>query len=177
MKKRSFLILFWCGLFIAGVAAADDPPTSGPAALRSLERGSWKAILKAHQGEPTIVHFWGLTCGPCRTEMPLWGAWLKNNPTASLVTINADLVQNAPEMVEDFLGKSGLSLAENWTFDDNFVERLRFEVDPQWQGEIPFTLLIGPEGAIRRIDGVADLAEISAWLSSAPKPSGIHAPH
>ncbi len=168
MKKLLLLILLGCASFAAAAPVEDAAPK--PAAIQSFVRGSWKSILSAHKGRPAIVHFWGLTCGPCRTEMPDWGAWLKQHPTAPLITINADLVQSAPVAVGDFLDKSGLSRAENWSFDEDFVERLRFEVDPQWQGEIPFTLLIEPDGAAKRIDGVADMAEISAWLGSAAKP-------
>ncbi len=32
------------------------------------------------------------------------------------------------------LAQTGLAPAENWTFGDGFVERLRYEIDPQWKG-------------------------------------------
>jgi hypothetical protein len=87
-----------------------------------------------------------------------------------LVTINADMVQDAPEAAQEFLAKSGLSNAENWIFDDSFVERLRYEIDPKWQGEIPVTLLIGSNGSIRRIEGSAKLPEVSTWLNQQQAP-------
>ena len=87
-----------------------------------------------------------------------------------LVTINADMVQDAPEAAQEFLAKSGLSNAENWIFDDSFVERLRYEIDPKWQGEIPVTLLIGSDGSIRRIEGSAKLPEVSTWLNQQQEP-------
>ena len=34
--------------------------------------GSWQALRQAHDGRPTIMHFWGLTCGPCLVELPEW---------------------------------------------------------------------------------------------------------
>jgi hypothetical protein len=40
------------------------------------------------------------------------------------------------------LAQTGLATAENWTFGDGFIERLRYEIDPRWQGEIPRTVLI-----------------------------------
>ena len=66
--------------------------------------------------------------------------------------------------------KSGLSNAENWIFDNNSVERLRYEIDPKWQGEIPVTLLIGSDGSIRRIEGSAKLPEVSTWLNQQQEP-------
>jgi hypothetical protein len=49
---------------------------------------------------------------------------------------------------------------------DGFVERLRYEIDPQWRGEIPRTMLIARDGATTVIDGVADLKRVRAWLDA-----------
>ena len=132
--------------------------------VRQFVRGSWQDIRKAHAGRPTVVHFWGLTCGPCRTEMPAWGNLLRERHDLDLVVINADLVPNEPGAVSAMLAQTGLAAAENWTFGDGFVERLRYEIDPQWQGDIPRTLLIARDGSVTTIEGVADLNEIAGWL-------------
>lgn len=157
MRRRLHTALLIGALLIPAVAQAQD--------VKSFVRGSWKSIIQSRANEPMIVHFWGLTCGPCRQEMAAWGKLLAQTPNLRLVTINADMVQDAPEAVSDFLEKSGLSQAENWIFDDGFAERLRYEVDPKWQGEIPVTLLIGSDGATQRIEGVAPMADIRRWLN------------
>jgi hypothetical protein len=69
------------------------------------------------------------------------------------------------------LRRTGLARAENWSFSDSFVERLRFEIDPQWQGQIPITFLIAPDGSATPIEGVADPADIRAWLDGQAKPA------
>lgn len=134
--------------------------------LRPFGRASWEEIRNAHAGQSLVVHFWGVTCGPCRTEMPLWGKFMRERPNMHLVMIDADLVPNDPTAVETVLKQSGLSSAENWIFNDDFVERLRYEIDPHWHGEIPLTLLIAPDGATNTIEGVADLTKVGAWLDS-----------
>jgi hypothetical protein len=48
------------------------------------------------------------------------------------------------------VGSDGIAAAENWTFNDDFVERLRYEIDPRWRGEIPRTLLITRDGSTRQ---------------------------
>ena len=156
-------------LLLALLVLALPPSSIGSAAtdgLRSFVRGSWNEIRKAHVGQPTVVHFWGLTCGPCRVEMPNWGKLLQERPYLNLVVINADLVPNEPGAVSAMLAQTGLAPAENWTFGDGFVERLRYEIDPQWQGEIPRTLLIAHDGTTTVIEGVADLARVKAWLEA-----------
>lgn len=138
--------------------------------LKSFVRGSWQAIVLAHAGHPFIVHFWGLSCAPCRTEMPAWGKLLAERPDLPLVTINADIIPDAPGEAAAFLAKSGLSNAENWIFDESFVARLRYEIDPEWQGEIPITFLIGRNGAIQKVEGAARMPEVAAWLAEEERP-------
>ena len=139
------------------------PASAGPADLKPFGRGSWREILRSHAGRPTIVHFWGVTCGPCKVELPLLGTFMKDHPAIDMVTISADLVPDLPDATRSTLEKSGLSLAENWIFDDGFVERLRFEIDPGWQGDIPRTLLITREGMMTTLEGSADMAEVEKW--------------
>ena len=134
--------------------------------IRSFNRGSWQEILHAHAGRPTIVHFWGLTCGPCRVEMPQWGKLLRERTDLNLVVIDADLIPNQVEDASDMLAKTGLAGAENWIFSDPFTERLRFEIDPSWHGEIPRTMLIARDGKATVIEGVADTAQVRLWLDS-----------
>jgi thiol-disulfide isomerase/thioredoxin len=153
------LLIAMIALPSATAGARDD--------IHAFGRGSWQQIREAHAGKPFIVHFWGVTCGPCRAEMPQWGRFLNEREDLRLVTVDADLVPNAPTAVEAMLAESGLSArAENWMFSDDFVERLRYEIDPHWQGEIPRTVLIAADGTTTALEGVADFAEIRAWLDA-----------
>ena len=138
------------------VAAGDQKP---------FVTGSWAEILGVAKGRPTIVHFWGLTCGPCRTEMPEWGK-LPAEIKARLIVIHAERAPARLDSVGAFLTSSGLDGVESWYFADRFQERLRFEIDPGWQGETPMTLLIAADGARRSIVGPADLAELRNWLDA-----------
>lgn len=157
--KRWFLLMAWLCLVLAPTVTSSAPLDD----LHDFVRGSWRELRQAHAGQPLIVHFWGVTCGPCRAEMPQWGQFLKQHPGLPLVMIDADLVPNDADAVKTMLAQSGLSSAENWMFDDDFVERLRYEIDPRWQGDIPRTLLIARDGTTTTIEGVADLAKVSAW--------------
>jgi thiol-disulfide isomerase/thioredoxin len=165
--KKWLLLLLLIGLTLAPAMRS----SSAVDGLHPFGRGAWQEIRKAHAGQPLVVHFWGVTCGPCRTEMPQWGKFLEEHADLHLVMIDADLVPNLPGAVKTMLEQSGLAAAENWMFDDDFVERLRYEIDPQWQGEIPRTLLIAPDGTMTTIEGVADLDKIRIWLDRQAPPS------
>lgn len=144
------------------LALAMPAPAQDPSQLRPFGRGSWQQLMKTHAGRPTIVHLWGVTCGPCKVEMPQLGAFMKEHPDIDMVTISADVVPDLPAATHAMLERSGLSQAENWIFD-GFADRLRFEIDPTWQGDIPRTLLITREGDMTTIEGAADMADLKAW--------------
>ena len=160
MRFSALASLTALALFATVVSAA----TEGE--LRPFKRGSWQEIRRAHAAQPIVVHFWGLTCGPCRVEMPKWGRLLQERPDLKLIAIDADLIPNEASQVSEMLAKTGLASAENWMFADDFVERLRFEINPRWRGEIPMTLLIARDGKIITIEGMADPAEVRAWLDA-----------
>jgi thiol-disulfide isomerase/thioredoxin len=145
---------------LAGLAMADA--TIG---IKPFERGSWQAIRQAHAGRPTLVHFWGVTCGPCKVELPQLGKFAKLHPGVDVVMIDADLVPNTPAAVKAMVTQAGLASAESWAFGDTFAERLRYEIDPKWQGDIPRTVLIGKDGSARTIEGSAEAADLEKWAA------------
>ena len=140
------------------------PAAEAPSELKPFVRGSWQEVLRSHKGRPTLVHFWGVTCGPCKVELPLLGQFMKEHSDLDVVMISADLIPNLPGAARAMLEKAGLSSAENWLFNDGFVERLRFEIDPAWQGEIPRTLLIARDGTVTTIEGSAEIPDLEKWL-------------
>lgn len=156
MMRRLAAILL--GLLVLAPAALGAPP-----ALKPFERGSWQRLLAQHAGRPTLVHFWGVTCGPCKVELPQLGRFMNDHPGIDVITISADLVPNLASATQSMLDKAGLGSAENFIFSDGFVERLRFEIDPAWQGDIPRTILISGDGHITTIEGSADTAELEKW--------------
>jgi thiol-disulfide isomerase/thioredoxin len=137
--------------------------------LKSFERGSWQQILRIHSGRPMLVHFWGVTCGPCKVELPELGEFVKRNPSVDVVTIDADLVPNSEAASLSMLQAAGLSSAENWTFSDGFAERLRYEIDPAWQGDIPRTILISRNGDMVTIEGATEPAMLQRWSDNQVK--------
>ena len=156
MKRHLFAGIFLVAFQLP--AARSEAPQ-----LKPFVRGSWQQVLNSHAGRPTLVHFWGVTCGPCKVELPLLGKFMKGHPAVDMVTISADLAPDQPGAAQSMLAKSGLSSAENWIFNDGFVERLRFEIDPGWQGDIPRTLLISRDGKITTIEGSAEMTDVEKW--------------
>jgi thiol-disulfide isomerase/thioredoxin len=130
---------------------------------RPFVRGSWQEIRQEHSGRPMIVHFWGLTCGPCLVELPQWGEFIRDRPAAEIVMVAADPVVEGAPAIASMLAKAGCSDVESWMFTDPFTERLTYEIDPQWGGELPYTLLVGRDGSTTGILGKADFSQMREW--------------
>ncbi len=130
---------------------------------RSFVRGSWQELRQEHVGRPMIVHFWGVTCGPCLAELPRWGEFIREKPGVDIVMVAADPVVVEASAVAGLLAKAGCAAAESWTFADPFTDRLNYEVDPSWAGELPYTLLVGAEGSVTLMLGAVTFSELHAW--------------
>jgi thiol-disulfide isomerase/thioredoxin len=153
-------VMFAAALLLASLPAA---PASEKSKLKPFERGSWHQLLHSHSGHAVVVHFWGVTCGPCKVELPQLGEFMKQHPAIDVVTIDADLVPNSDAAALSMLQDAGLSSADNWMFGDGFAERLRYEIDPSWQGDIPRTVLISRNGNITTIEGSAEPSALQKW--------------
>lgn len=154
--RWSLLLALLLSLTSLSVAEAAEP--------LSFERGSWAKLRAAHAGQPIVVHLWGLTCGPCLVELPAWGKLQAERADLKLVLVSADPLPQDPARVSATLTRAGLANSESWTFTDRFYERLRYEIDPTWAGELPRTVMIDRDGKVQVLPGVADLSTVRAWL-------------
>ncbi|WP_162785481.1 TlpA family protein disulfide reductase [Polynucleobacter necessarius] len=130
--------------------------------MKPYQTGNWKAIVKTEQSAPLAVHFWGVTCPACVKEMPQWGQFIKNNPGTKIIFIQVDDVSQ--EVIKKMLSKAGLDNANNYYVVAPFDERLRYEIDPQWHGETPTTILIDSKGRTSRKTGLIDFKQLKTIL-------------
>lgn len=126
------------------------------AELKEFMPGSWAGILRARQSEPMLVNFW--------SELPMLGELRRRHPGLRIVMVAADDIAEA-EAVMAALDAAGLSAADNWIFADSFVEKLRYEIDPTWLGELPRTLY-DTDGRFEVITGRLAPEAVQAWAAS-----------
>ncbi len=158
MKLRYLTALFLLLLPIR-LSAGDEQ------GLQEFRSGSFGEILQSAKGRPAIIHFWGATCAPCLVELPDWGKFAATRPDANVNIVHAEPMPHNRRLVTEILAKSGLAHARNWAFGEDSHERLRFEIDPEWQGELPMTVLLAANGERRVIMGPAEFDEIQHWLA------------
>lgn len=151
---RAFALAIFC-LAAGGAFALDFKP---------YERGAFSQLVKAHAGRPLIIHFWSVTCPPCLAELPQWAQMLADKKNVDIVFINTDGDEDRPRAAAR-AEKAGLGKAAHYGFSDDFVEKLYFEADSSWRGELPFTALVAPDGAVTAVTGAVDDPLVVNWLA------------
>jgi hypothetical protein len=163
VRLASILVaLFVAVLPVASPAAS---PEAAQTAARPFDAESLKQILDAHKDRPLIVHFWGLTCSNCMAELKDWGAFTRAHPDATLVLVNWDQRGARPAEISPALQKAGLGSASSFALGKGFEEKLRFAVDRDWMGELPYTRLIAGDGSATAFSGPADFEQLGSWLA------------
>jgi len=158
MKQYCLTLLTTLFLSLGGSALADTDT------LKPYQAGNWKSIIKSANGGPIAINFWGVTCPSCVKEMPQWGQFIKNNPNAKVVFIQVDDVSQ--DAMKKMLDKAGLDKANNYYIAGPFDERLRFEIDPQWHGETPTTIMIDKNGKATRKTGLVDFQKLQSAIGA-----------
>ena len=151
---------------LAAVLCAAAPLSVGlpvHAELLPYAPGQWQTLLDSRQGKPLLVHFWGFSCPPCIDELPAWADFVRAHPSQNAVFIEVDPM--AEEMTRSTLTSARLIDADNRANVTYFDEYFRYEIDPQWFGELPVTLLIDANGKVRKLRGTADFAAIDRWAA------------
>ena len=158
MKRRLLAAIF----LFASLAAA--PAAETPSELKPFVRGSWQEMLRSHAGRPTLVHFWGVTCGPCKVELPLLGKFMKDNAEVDVVTISADLVPNLPGAARAMLEKAGLGAGGELDFQPTALSNASDSRSTRPGRAISRArCLIARDGTVTTIEGSAEIPDLEKW--------------
>jgi len=152
MKALALAMTMMC---MAGIAEAMEP----------FVRGSQQAIESAHGGRPFVLSLWSLDCVHCRDDLALLGKLGAKYPALPVVLVATD----TPERLDDLQGvlaRYRLGGVSSWVFADSFVERLRYEVDPKWFGELPRTYFYDANGKRTAVSGKLDEREVEEWIKT-----------
>lgn len=140
------------------------PPVLLAAEVRPFVSGSMAAITARQADEPLIVSFWSIDCPPCYKELDLWRALSRRYPALDLVLVSTDAPAAGAE-VNRVLRQRGVAHLESWQFAISEVQRLRYEIDRRWYGELPRSYFFSPDGDVSAVSGVIDDEQVDAWLA------------
>lgn len=143
----------------------------GESAPRPFVSGSLPAITAPRTGRAFLLNLWSLNCPPCRSELALLARLVRDHPRFDLVLIAADAPADA-EKVQRVLAERGLSGVESWIFGEANPQRLRYEIDAGWYGELPRNYFYDPAHDRISVSGVLKEEQLSAWIAAVERQTG-----
>ena len=134
---------------------ANEPVSITPADTNALQ-----ALRKNDSAKFRLVNFWATWCAPCVAEFDEFVTInrMYRHRDFELVTVSLNRPEEQNQVLE-FLQKHQAS-NRNLIFASAERDPLMNAFDPQWQGEVPYTVLLDPEGKVvyRETDSVDALA-------------------
>jgi thiol-disulfide isomerase/thioredoxin len=129
-------------------------------------------IRAAHAGRPFVLALWSLTCSHCQEELAQLGQLQRRHPELNVVLISTDTPDEAQALTAT-LARHGLARAEAWVYADGYAERLRYEIDPRWGGELPRTYFFDRAHAVTARSGALAPAELERWTITPVAPTAM----
>lgn len=120
-----------------------------PVDLEEIDVKGVKELVKNEGSEKLrMINIWATWCGPCITEFPelIIIDRMYRRRAFEFITISADKLQKKSEVLK-FLQNHEAS-NRNLIFNGDNVYDLIDAVDHNWQGELPYTILVEPGGKI-----------------------------
>jgi thiol-disulfide isomerase/thioredoxin len=136
----------------------------GQTVLQPFASGSYQQILANNAKKPFMLVIWSVDCSSCIKDMTLINEIHTENPALKIIMLAAD-EPSVAEQVKQLLSKYKLDTLENWMFSDENSDKLRFEIDPKWYGELPRTYFFNAAHQRVGMSGVLSKKEILAKLA------------
>lgn len=132
----------------AQVRAFMEKLAAEPVSLAKADAEGLRALRKNDSGKFRLVNFWATWCAPCVAEFSDFVTVnrMYRHRDFELVTVSLNRPDEEKTVLE-FLKKKQAS-NRNLIFATPDREQLINAFDPTWQGEVPYTVLINPEGQI-----------------------------
>ncbi len=119
-----------------------------PVNIELIDDEGIKNILANKTDKLRLINVWATWCGPCVTELSDFNAinHMYRRRDFELITISADKPDKKEKALKTLtnLQMSG----KNFIFNSDDVYKLIELIDPNWQGALPYTILIEPNGKI-----------------------------
>jgi thiol-disulfide isomerase/thioredoxin len=119
-----------------------------PVKLDTINATGIKDLLKNHSDKLRLINLWATWCGPCVAEFPdlVTINRMYRDRGVEFVTISADDPANKDKALKFLQRKQASGTNYIYTGDDKY--KMIEAVDPKWDGALPYTILVEPDGKI-----------------------------
>jgi thiol-disulfide isomerase/thioredoxin len=151
MKLKIFLFF----LFFSHLSFAYD--------FMPFDMNTRKVIEKRYIDQPLIISFWSIDCPYCIGDLKKLGKALSKNTNVKLITVCVDGKESAKK-AERILSQANLPKHEQYQYAEVDEDRLRYNIDPAWYGELPRTYFYDAAHQVTPLSGKISNSFLDKWF-------------
>jgi thiol-disulfide isomerase/thioredoxin len=122
-----------------------------------------KVIEKRYIDQPLIISFWSIDCPYCIDDLKKLGKALSKNTNVKLITVCVDGKESAKK-AERILSQANLPKHEQYQYAEVDEDRLRYNIDPSWYGELPRTYFYDAAHQVTPLSGKISNSFLDKWF-------------
>lgn len=126
--------------FWTSIGLAQTEKAKANQEIRVYDFKALEPLLYTDSDKTYIVNFWAMWCAPCVKEMPYFQEYANQHPEVKLLFVSMDFPKDIETKLKPFLKKKGIT-AKVVLLDDPDANRWIDEIDPNWSGALPFTII------------------------------------
>jgi hypothetical protein len=150
-------------LFLCLLLSASLPVTAAQE-VKVFKPGSYAQFLEQQKNQSFMLVLWSLDCPPCYKELAMLAEQTKKHPQLNLMLVSTDTTDDIKE-IQQKLSQFGFNDINAWVFENNMAQQLRYEIDPNWYGELPRSYLFDAQHNRQAISGILRTAVLQRWAS------------
>jgi thiol-disulfide isomerase/thioredoxin len=140
-----------------------------PVDVEMIDESGLKELMKNKSDKLRLINIWATWCGPCATEFPDFITLnrMYRGRNFEFISISADDPANKNKVLKFLQNNQASNTNYLFSIDDKY--KLIEIIDPNWQGALPYTLLVEPGGKIvYGQQGRIDASEMKEMIVSHP---------
>lgn len=132
--------------------------------LKSFTSGSYAQIVKDQSGKPFIFTLWSITCPSCIKDMAVIKDIHQTQPELKIIMLSTDDISEQAA-AKEILEKNQLMDVEQWIYAEDNTQKLQYEIDPKWYGELPRTYFFDKAGQRDAVSGALSKEDFLARIA------------
>jgi peroxiredoxin len=119
-----------------------------PVKLDTIDAKGITELINNHSDKLRLINVWATWCGPCVEEFPDFVTMnrMYRDRGFEFVSISADDPEHKDKALK-FLQRNQAS-SPNYIFNTDDKYKLIEAIDPKWEGALPYTMLVEPDGKV-----------------------------
>ncbi|MDD2760302.1 MAG: hypothetical protein PHH11_08410 [Methylomonas sp.] len=132
--------------------------------LKTFATGSYQQILSENIEKPFVLAIWSIDCPSCLKDMDVLYQLHQRHPQLTMIMLSTD-EPGASDQVNTILTQHKLDNLQNWIFGNDDAQKLRYEIDPGWYGELPRTYFFSSSHQRSGKSGALKLEELETRIA------------